>query len=227
MLNNKDKFDEFYNKMKEYIKIVHESGKYSLTEEQIKINVQLFSIANAYKYYIENDIQKTLEIFNYLTKNDTQRYTMIKPIYEMLGDIYYKQKEYNLAIENYLKVISLFPNRLNTYYNLAKCYYELNDIISTNKYFSLILELCNEKEIIPCFNISCLNKYNCFQRYEMKEAFNFETDRYIFLNSLIIILSFIILILFFLLFILVILILFMRNKIKNQNQIQNDSVLDS
>jgi hypothetical protein len=93
-----------------------------------------------------------------------------------------EEKQYDNAIIQYLNSNKLFPNRLNTLYGLAKSYLENKNILSSNKYFGLITELCNSQENLVCLNETCNEKYDCNQRIEMIEVFIFFIKRHLILS---------------------------------------------
>ena len=83
--------------------------------------------------YQNDDIQDALDAFNSSLTSDTP-----SEIYNYIGMCYYNLHDFNKAILNINKAISMPESRVIYYYNLAQVYNTLKDSLSYNKYLGLV-----------------------------------------------------------------------------------------
>ena len=93
------------------------------SEEKLRIN---YAIGEKLK---ETDVEKELNIFKEIEKNDTENFiSNSEPLFSAIGDIYLYLKEYDLANFYYSKEINNYPNYYYGYYKRADLYtYQLKD----------------------------------------------------------------------------------------------------
>jgi tetratricopeptide (TPR) repeat protein len=85
--------------------------------------------------YQNDEIQDALENFTSTISKDTT-----SEIYNYIGMCYFALHEFNNAIVNINKAISMPNNRVLYYYNLAKIYYTLKDNTNYAKYMNMVKE---------------------------------------------------------------------------------------
>lgn len=83
--------------------------------------------------YQNEDIEDALEAFNSTLNQETS-----SEIYNYIGMCYYNLHDFNKAILNINKAISLPGSRVLYYYNLAQVYNTLKDNINYTRYMSLV-----------------------------------------------------------------------------------------
>ena len=83
--------------------------------------------------YQNEDIQEALDTFNSAISSDTD-----SEIYNYIGMCYFNLHDFNKAILNINRAISMPDPRVLYYYNLAQVYYTLKDSINYNKYMELV-----------------------------------------------------------------------------------------
>ncbi|NDP21866.1 MAG: tetratricopeptide repeat protein [Paludibacter sp.] len=137
-------------------------------KNQLQLDSSIHYFKLAYEAFIQiNDYKNTAlsllrvgDIFLNLSKNDSVlKYyflaekivdrsndtLLISTVYRSLGSIYYRFKDYKLALNYYDKVpltrVALYDS--NKYYLIAKTYVQLNEIDSARKYLEEVTELQN------------------------------------------------------------------------------------
>ncbi len=141
--------------------------KYSMTEsvyeylDLIPENHYLYLISRINKIFYDFSVlkkeKKSLESFNDLIK----KYPTYTHLYLKLGNYYQDIKDYDNALKNYSKVLSLTENKklqAKTYYLIARVYDDLKDIEKARVNFDKSYELGNNE---PDF----LNYYGYFLVY--------------------------------------------------------------
>jgi tetratricopeptide (TPR) repeat protein len=97
--------------------------------------------SNCYEYreelgrinYLSEDIQDSLNAFNSSINSNTS-----SEIYNYIGMCYFNLHDFNKAILNINKAISMPNTRVLYYYNLAQIYYTLKDNTNYLRYMSLV-----------------------------------------------------------------------------------------
>ena len=120
------------------------------SEEKLRIN---YAIGEKLK---ETDVEKALNIFKEIEKNDTENFiSNSEPLFSAIGDIYLYLKEYDLANFYYSKEINNYPNYYYGYYKRADLYtYQLKDFESAKTDYEKAIELDPENNNL---NLSYIN----------------------------------------------------------------------
>ena len=94
----------------------------------------------AREYYLKKDYKQSLRIFSYLVDLDKNN-VLSDNCQFWIGEIYYIEKNYNLAINEYQKVIGLGDDNKTPYadYKIALCHVNLNEFDKAVKQFQNII----------------------------------------------------------------------------------------
>lgn len=94
----------------------------------------------AREHYLKKDYNESLQIFSYLVDLDKSN-VLSDNCQFWIGEIYYIEKNYNLAINEYQKVVGLGDNNKTPYadYKIALCHVNLNEIDKALKQFQDII----------------------------------------------------------------------------------------
>lgn len=132
-INPKDDF-AYYLMAKNYV--------YMNDFEKAKVSIcKAILGSNCYEYreelgrinYLSEDIQDSLNAFNSSINTNTS-----SEIYNYIGMCYFNLHDFNKAILNINKAISMPNTRVLYYYNLAQIYYTLKDNTNYLRYMSLV-----------------------------------------------------------------------------------------
>ena len=90
-------------------------------------------------YSQQGKLEDALDCFNKALKNVL--YKTPQFAYHNIGLVYFRMKDYNKAVEFYLKSISLSPNYMEAYFDLANTYEVLGDNVKTINTYKKIIDL--------------------------------------------------------------------------------------
>lgn len=95
----------------------------------------LLKIATSLEF--EENLSGSIHQYSQAIIADSTRYEA----YSGIGDIYYKQKDYNLAIVNYEKSLNINKNQVKLLLNLARCYTQVNDNLKALDRYKEVLKI--------------------------------------------------------------------------------------
>jgi len=135
-------------------------------------NIQsLNNLAWMYSYEEENDL-KALELIEEAVAMNPISYFP----YNLLGEIYLRQKKWNLASEALLKSIAIQSSN-EAYHNLAVAKYHLGDITEASNYFQRV---AGDSDDVMFSHVKCLIDLGMKREAKAKlEAFNPDADDYV------------------------------------------------
>lgn len=131
----------------------------------------LNNLAWMYSYEEENDL-KALELIKEAIAMKPNSYFP----YNLLGEIYLRQKKWKLASDALLKSISIQSNN-EAYHNLAVAKYHLEDIKEASNFF---LRVAGDSDDVMYSHIKCLIDLGMKKEAKEKlDAFNTDADDYV------------------------------------------------
>ena len=131
--NPKDDF-AYYLMAKNYAYMNNfNKAKESIYKAILMCNCREYRIELGRINYQSEDIQDALDTFNSAISADTD-----SEIFNYIGMCYFNLHDFNKALLNINRAISMPDSRVLYYYNLAQIYYTLKDNIGYNKYMELV-----------------------------------------------------------------------------------------
>ncbi len=108
----------------------------------------------AYKNYTENNYNRSVEVYNIILKyNPEDEYAILN-----LGVSYEKLLLYDLAKQQYEKVILLNNKNVSAYYNMAVLYWYEKDWNNSIKYFNEVLKIQPDNELVKKYLLEAQKK---------------------------------------------------------------------
>ncbi|MHC4076354.1 MAG: tetratricopeptide repeat protein [Planctomycetota bacterium] len=108
---------------------------------ELKPDYQAVQIELALYYRVKKDYEKYRQYLEPILSESLS--TQFRPAAELMGNMYYKDKDYQKALEYYLKsweYCVLYEYKYKTAYKIANCYYYLKDERKTAQWYQLFLE---------------------------------------------------------------------------------------
>lgn len=135
------------------------------------INLKVYSILNYAEINFKGkNYEKAKEYFEEAIKNAKNYNENIDFYYELYGDICYKLKNYNLAINSYIIASSDTAYEHRIYCKIGDCYNHLKDFKEAFKYFFFSIYSNSEyKTVQPKFISSCKKLNLNYQLDEIKQ----------------------------------------------------------
>lgn len=135
------------------------------------INLKVYSILNYAEINFKGkNYEKAKEYFEEAIKNAKNYNENIDFYYELYGDICYKLKNYNLAINSYIIASSDTAYEHRIYCKIGDCYHHLKDFKEAFKYFFFSIYSNSEyKTVQPKFINSCKRLNLNYQLDEIKQ----------------------------------------------------------